>query len=221
MICLVTDRMRLSSGADNVDRLVDLVGAAAGAQIDLVQVRERDLDTRALVALVGRCVRAVEGSRTKVVVNDRADAVVAAGAHGVHLRADSIEASAVRRLLGSEAIVGRSVHTAAEAAAMADADSGIDYLVFGTLYATPSKEAGHRVATFDDLRLACRVAAGVPVLAIGGLTVDRAADVARAGAAGVAGIGLFIPPPGVSADRHLEAIAEALRRTFDTCGAVP
>jgi thiamine-phosphate pyrophosphorylase len=96
----------------------------------------------------------------------------------------------------------------------------VNYLIFGTLYATSSKEAGHRVATFDELRAACRAAAGVPVLAIGGLTVDRAADVARAGAAGVAGIGLFVPPAGVSADRHLQSIAAALRRTFDTCGAV-
>ena len=218
MICLVTDRRRLSAGADGVDRLVDLVGAAARAQIDLVQVRERDLDTRALVALVGQCMRAVEGCRTKVVVNDRAD-VAAGGAHGVHLRADSIGASAVRRLLGSQAIIGRSVHTAAEAATVSKADS-VNYLIFGTLYATASKEAGHRVATFDELRAACRAAAGVPVLAIGGLTVDRAADVARAGAAGVAGIGLFVPPAGVSADRHLQSIAAALRRTFDTCGAV-
>jgi thiamine-phosphate pyrophosphorylase len=219
MICLVTDRMRLSDGDDNIDRLVDLVGAAARAHIHLVQVRERDLDTRALVALVDRCLRAVEGSGTKVVVNDRADVAAAAGAHGVHLRADSIETSAARRLLGSDAIIGRSVHSAAEAAAATSA-GGVNYLMFGTLYDTPSKEAGHRCATFDELRAACRAAAGVPVLAIGGLTVDRAAEVARAGATGVGGIGLFIPPSGMSADRHLETIAEGLRRTFDTCGAV-
>ena len=219
MICLVTDRMRLSAGADNVDRLVDLVVAAARAHIDLVQVRERDLDTRALVALVDRCMRAVEGSGTKVVVNDRADVAAAAGAHGVHLRADSIETPAARKVLGSGAIIGRSVHSAAETAAVTAA-GGVNYVIFGTLYETPSKEAGHRLATFDELRAACRAAVGVPVLAIGGLTVDRAADVARTGAAGVSGIGLFIPPAGVSADRHLQTIAEGLRRTFDTCGAV-
>jgi thiamine-phosphate pyrophosphorylase len=219
MICLVTERRRLSPSADNVDRLVDLVGAAARAGIDLVQIRERDLDTRPLVELVARCVRAVDGSRTKVVVNDRADVALAARAHGVHLRADSIEASAARGLLGSDTIIGRSVHGAAEAAAVTAA-GGVDYLIFGTLYDTPSKDAAHRVATLDDLRAACRAAAGVPVLAIGGLTLDRAADVARAGAAGAAGIGLFVPPAGVSADRHLESIAEGLRGTFDTCGAV-
>ena len=219
MICLVTDRTRLSAGADGIDRLVDLVGAAARARIDLVQVRERDLDTRALVALVGRCLRAVEGSRTNVIVNDRADVALAARAHGVHLRADSVDAPSARGLLGGDAIIGRSVHSATEAAAVAGA-GGVNYLIFGTLYDTPSKEVGHRVATLDELRAACRAAAGVPVLAIGGVTLDRAADVARAGASGVAGIGLFVPPAGVSADRHLQAIAEGLRRTFDTCGAV-
>jgi thiamine-phosphate pyrophosphorylase len=219
MICLVTDRMRLSAGADNVDRLVDLIGAAACANIDLVQVRERDLQTRALVALVERCLRAVEGSRTKIVVNDRVDVAAVARAHGVHLRADSFEPSAARRLLGPDAIIGRSVHSVAEAAAVTIA-GGVDYLIFGTLYQTTSKHAGQRLATCDELGRACRAAAGVPVLAIGGLTVDRAADMARAGAAGVAGIGLFIPPAGVSAGRHLQTIAEGLRSTFDTCGTV-
>lgn len=219
MICLVTDRRRLSSGPDNVDRLVEQVGAAGRARIDLVQVRERDLGTRALVALVGRCVQAVAGSGTKVVVNDRADVAMAAGAHGVHLRADSIDASAARRLLGSDALIGRSVHSPAEAAA-ATSGGGVDYLIFGTLYETPSKETGHRLTTLDALHAACSAADGVPVLAIGGLTLERSADVARAGAAGIAGIGLFISPADVPGEHHLHAVADALRRTFDTCEAV-
>ena len=97
MICLVTDRRRLSIAADDIDRLVDLVAAAARAGIDLIQIRERDLDARQLAALVRRCVDAVEGTGTKVLVNDRADVAIAAGAHGVHLRGDSIAAPAVRR----------------------------------------------------------------------------------------------------------------------------
>jgi len=217
MICLVTDRRRLSSKADDIDRLVDFVAAAARAGIDLIQIRERDLDTRRLTALVRRCVEAAEGTSTKVLVNDRADVAVAAGAHGVHLRGDSIAAAAVRSLTGDGALIGRSVHGAHEASAVSGA-GGVDYLIFGTLYQSAAKSAGHPVATLDELSAACK--AGVPVLAIGGITVERAAESARAGAAGIAGIGLFVPPAGTSDDRHLQTISAELRRVFDTCEAV-
>jgi thiamine-phosphate diphosphorylase len=217
MICLVTDRRRLSTGTDASDRLVDLVAAAARAGIDLIQIRERDLDARRLIALVRRCVEAAEGTSTKVLVNDRADVAVAAGAHGVHLRGDSIAAAAVRSLIGDGALIGRSVHGADEARAVSDA-GGVNYLIFGTLYPTASKKPAHPVTALDELSVACR--AGVPVLAIGGMTVERAAESARAGAAGIAGIGLFVPPAGTSADRHLQTITTELRRVFDTCGAV-
>ena len=218
MICLVTDRRRLSIAADDIDRLVDLVAAAARAGIDLIQIRERDLDGRQLAALVRRCVEVVEGTGTKVLVNDRADVAVAAGAHGVHLRGDSIAAAAVRSLIGDGALIGRSVHGAEEAGAVSRA-GGVDYLIFGTLYHSASKSAPQRVATLHELSVVCQ--AGSPVLAIGGITVERAAEAARAGAAGIAAIGLFVPPAGTSADRHLQNIANELRRAFDTCEAVP
>ena len=217
MICMVTDRRRLSSGDAAMDRLVELVAAAGRAGIDLVQIRERDLDARPLAALVERCVAAVAGTCTQVVVNDRADVAIAAGAAGVHLRGDSIPASVVRRLM-PEALIGRSVHGADEAAAAAAA--GVGYLIFGTLHETASKPAGHRVATIEELRATCRAAAGIPVLAIGGMTIERAAAAARAGAAGVAGIGLFVPAAGETADRHVQMVAAGLRQAFDTCEAV-
>ena len=218
MICLVTDRRRLSTGTDAADRLVELVEAAVRAGVDLVQIRERDLDARALVALVTRCLATAEGTGTKVLVNDRADVAAATGAAGVHLRGDSIGVHAARSLLGDGAVIGRSVHSAHEARLASRA--GVDYLIFGTLFQTASKDDGHPVATFDQLREACDAAPGVPVLAIGGITVERAAGLARCGAAGIAAIGLFVPPPGVSADRHLRAVTAALRRSFDTCEAV-
>jgi thiamine-phosphate pyrophosphorylase len=217
MICLVTDRRRLSILADEIDPIVDLVAAASRAGIDLIHIRERDLNGRQLAALVRRCVDAVEGTGTKVLVNDRADVAVAAGAHGVHLRGDSIAGPEVRSLIGDGALIGRSVHGAAEAAAVSRA-GGVDYLVFGTLYRSASKTAPHRVAALDELSAACQT--GVPVLAIGGITVERAAEVVRAGAAGIAGIGLFVPPAGTSPDRHLQSLAAELRRAFDTCEAV-
>ena len=217
MICLVTDRRRLSLGPDASDRLVDLVGAAAAAAIDLIQIRERDLEGRALADLVGRCLVAVEGTATKLIVNDRADIAAATGAPGVHLRGDSFGVAAARSLLGEHAVIGRSIHRVDEARSTPRAD----YLIFGALYQASSKDPGHPTVTLDDLRSACDAASSVPVLAIGGMTLERAPEVARAGAAGIAGIGLFVPPAGVAADRHLRTIAAQVRRSFDTCGAVP
>jgi thiamine-phosphate pyrophosphorylase len=219
MICLVTDRRRLSDGSVALDRLVDLVAAAANAGVDVVQVRERDLAARALERLVVRCLAAASGTSTKVLVNDRADVALGAGAHGVHLRGDSIGVSAARALVGDRATVGRSVHGAAAAGAEARA-GGLDYLIFGTLYPTPSKDAAYPLASLDDLRAACRLAVGLPVLAIGGVTVERAADLARAGAAGMAGVGLFVPPSWGQVGRHVETVVRQLRRAFDTCEAV-
>ena len=218
MICLVTDRRRLSNGADAVDRLVELVEAAVGAGIDLVQIRERDLDARALASLVKRCVAAAGATRSKILVNDRADVAAATGAGGVHLRGDSIGVSAARTLLGESAVIGRSVHSSREASLASEA--GADYLIFGTLFQTPSKDTGHPLATLDQLREACHAAAGVPVLAIGGITLERVPDLVRCGAAGIAGVGMFLPPAGMSAERHLHTVTAELRRSFDTCEVV-
>jgi thiamine-phosphate pyrophosphorylase len=227
MICLVTDRTRLAAGRDASDRLVDLVTWAARAGVDLIQIRERDLDARDLVALVRRCVAVTEGTRARVLVNDRVDVAVAAGASGVHLRGDSLTAAAARSLLPSGAWVGRSVHRVGEIEAVTQ--GGLDYLIFGTMFDTPSKAQGHPSSTLDQLAAACREAStapnaqgspGIPVLAIGGLTVERAPLVRRAGAAGVAGIGLFVPPPGQNGEHFLQTVVASLRRTFDTCEAV-
>jgi thiamine-phosphate diphosphorylase len=221
LICLVTDRRRLSPENDGQasDRLVELAGEAAKAGVDLIQLRERDLEARDLTSLARRMVAAVDGTSTKIIVNDRADVALAAGAHGVHLRSDSIDAGSMRRLLPSDAIIGRSVHGPGDTADAARA-GGLDYLILGTLFPTASKDVTRALTTIRELSAAC-AATSVPILAIGGLTLERAEEVAKAGAAGVAAIGLFLPPIGVPLGRHLSTHVTSLRRAFDTCGAVP
>lgn len=225
LICLVTDRHRLlgdlagGNGAGAIDRLVELAGAAGRAGVDLIQIRERDLEAGDLTRLVRRCVSAVAGTRSMIVVNDRADVAVAAGAHGLHLRSDSIEAARVRRLVPADFIVGRSVHSVEEAT-VATRAGGLDYLILGTLFPTPSKEANHRLTTMTGLAGACAVVP-IPILAIGGLTLERAEEVASMGAAGIAAIGLFVPPAGQPVAGYLEDVVAELRRVFDTCRAVP
>jgi thiamine-phosphate pyrophosphorylase len=221
LICLVTDRHRLSpetAPAQSLDRLVTLVAAAARAGVDLIQIRERDLEARELATLTERCI-AEAGTLSRIIVNDRMDVALGARAHGVHLRSDSVNAAAVRKLAPADFLIGRSVHSTAEAAEMSDA-GGLDYLVFGTIFPTTSKPAGHPMAGLESLAHSASTLP-VPVLAIGGITLDRAEAVVRSGAAGVAAIGLFIPPAGVPFERHLSATVGTLRRVFDTCGALP
>jgi thiamine-phosphate pyrophosphorylase len=165
------------------------VGWAARAGAHLVQVRERDLEGAALVSLVRRCCDAVRGSRARVVVNDRLDVALAADAHGVHLRADSMPAARVRALCPPGFLVGRSVH-ARDEAVQAEAEGGLDYLIFGTLFPTASKP-GRPAAGPGALASVVR-AVRLPVLAVGGITADNLGGVGAAGAAGYAAIGLFV-----------------------------
>jgi thiamine-phosphate diphosphorylase len=192
---MVTDRRRLtrlrSSGfgaASEEDALVRCVAAAAQAGVDLIQVRESDLEGGALTRLVARCVEAARSTETRVLVNDRFDVALAAGAHGVHLPGHGFSAPRVRAVAPGGFLIGRSVHHASEAARVAE-EGGLDYIVFGTVFPTASK-AG--VAPAGVKGLAAAVAAvTLPVLAIGGVTLQRAPEIARAGAAGVAAIGMF------------------------------
>jgi thiamine-phosphate pyrophosphorylase len=183
---MVTDRRR--AGTEWRSEIPKRVEAAARAGVDLVQVRERDLDGGVLFTLVRDCVDAVAGTPARVVVNERVDVALAAGAHGVHLRGDSFAASRVRALSGPRFVIGRSVHSAEEAAAVSG-QGGLDYLLFGTVFETASK-AGRAAAGVERLRDAA-AATSLPVLAIGGITLDRMEAAAAAGAAGIAAIGLF------------------------------
>lgn len=183
--CLITDRRRLADASG--DALVSNVRAAAAAGVQLIQLRERDLDGRALFDLAERVVGAVRGTSARVLINDRLDVALAARAHGVHLRASSFLPSRVRAITPAGFLVGRSVHSADEATAMAG--EGADYLVFGNVFATASKpgKPGVGLAALQELVRATPL----PVLALGGVTRERVPELLAAGAAGYAAISLF------------------------------
>lgn len=185
VVCMITDRRRLAGGED---ALVQRVATAAKAGVHLVQVRERDLEARDLSRLVARCVAAVHGTRTRILVNDRLDIALTARAHGVHLRGDSMPASRARSLAPIGFLIGRSVHTVAEAVT-AHAEGGLDYLLFGTVFTTASKP-GQAPAGLKSLTDVVD-ATPVPVLAIGGMSSDTAPQLAGTGCAGFAAIGWF------------------------------
>jgi thiamine-phosphate diphosphorylase len=218
LLCLVTDRRRLAArlGCDEVSALEWLViqaRAAAHAGVDFVQIREGDLPAATLVALSRRVRAALEGTAARVLVNDRVDVAIAAGAHGVHLKASSIAPGLARELLPAGATIGVSVH-GADAAARA---GRVDYLVAGAVFATASKPAGWPTLGLAGLVAVVEAAAGVPVLAIGGVEASSARSLRQAGARGMAGIEAFLPaapPDRVEASVH-ETVS-ALRFAFDS-----
>jgi len=189
LIHVVTDRRRFGAGgADALDAFERWLDELVDAGPDVVQLREHHLEARALRRLAGRLVVRARGSRVRVLINDRADVARAAGAAGVHLRADGPPVRRVREIGPAGWIVGRAIHSAAEAVEHREAD----YLLFGTVFPTRSKPDGAPVAGLAGLRLAA-AAVTTPVLAIGGMTAETAREAVRAGAAGVAAVGVFLP----------------------------
>jgi thiamine-phosphate diphosphorylase len=219
LLCLVTDRRRLAPGAASAAAerqcLLEQARYAVAARIDLIQLRERDLSAADLTSLAIDLMRITAGSPTRLVINDRVDVALASGAGGVHLRGDSIPVSAARLLAPSGFLIGRSVHTVSEAAAAADAD----YLIAGTVFSSVSKEPAAPLIGLDGLASIAR-SVTVPVLAIGGITVGRAGELALSGVSGLAAIGLFLGPeharPKLCRAEPVSEMADALRRQFDS-----
>jgi thiamine-phosphate diphosphorylase len=211
VICMITDRRRFGSGGEA--HLVERAALAARAGVHLIQIREHDLEGGELSRLVAGCVDAVRGTRTRVLVNDRLDVALAAGARGVHLRGSSFSGQRARQMTPPGFLIGRSIHTPDDAAHLGG-ESGVDYLIFGTVFETLSKPG---IAGVGTKRLAEAVAATpLPVLAVGGVSLGRLEAVVGAGAAGIAGIGLF-------ADCRIEelpGVLEAVSRAFDSASAV-
>ncbi|HEY7293339.1 MAG TPA: thiamine phosphate synthase [Vicinamibacterales bacterium] len=198
-ICLITDRRRF---ANPIPDLLTQAARAVEAGVDLIQVRERDLDAAALVSLTRSICDLARGSATSVVVNDRIDVALAVDADGVHLRGDSIPTAAARTLMPPPVKIGRSIHSASEAGDAAD------YLIAGSVFPTASKAADTRWLGVDGLRTITSRAKS-PVLAVGGLTLDRLHEIAGAGAAGIAAIGLFCCS-------DLRSLIAEVRARFDT-----
>jgi len=207
VICLITDRHRF--GATWEPPLVERVRAAARAGVHLIHVRERDLAGGPFARLTENCVTAVHGTRARVVVNDRLDVALAAGAHGVHLRGDSMDAARIRRIVPADFLIGRSVHSVGEALAVS-ADGVVDYLIFGSVFQTTSKP-GREAAGLHELA-EVSAATTLPVLAVGGISPARAGAIAGTGASGIAAIGLFADAPIDAVHRIVEQVTLA----FDT-----
>jgi len=186
----VTDRKSLAAGEAGAG-VLGKIRAAIAAGVDWVQIREKDLSAQELLGLARESVTAAGGAR--VIVNDRLDVALAAGAAGVHLGRESLGAREVVSWCRgghapAEFLVGVSCHSLAEAREAERAGAG--YIFFGPVFDTPSKRGMGEPQGLARLGEICRVVK-IPVLAIGGVSEENAAECIRAGAAGIAAIRMF------------------------------
>ena len=209
LLCYVTDRRSLAGApvpAGNL--LLQKIEQAAKAGVDWIQIREKDLSGRELTNLAEQAVLRV-GTGSLVLVNDRLDVAFAAGAAGVHLGENSLSPSEARKLVsrnGAQAdfLVGVSAHSL-EGALQAEL-AGADYVIFGPVYTTPSKASFGEPQGVRRLTEICKRLT-IPVLAIGGITLENAGECTGAGAAGIAAIRLFQDVA------DLAAVVRELRKT--------
>jgi thiamine-phosphate pyrophosphorylase len=180
IVHLITDRR---VAPDLVARTeAALTGTPAGRVA--VHLREKDLRAREQLALARALRQVCHAHGQLLLVNDRLDVALAAGADGIHLPAAGVRIADARRLLGPTALVGVSCHSAEDVARARD--GGASYATFGPVYDTPSKRAFGPPIGLAALRDAARL--GLPLVGLGGVDAARAREVAGAGAAGVAAI---------------------------------
>ncbi len=217
LLCYVTDRRSLPGVAPEAwfSALVQKIEQVASAGVDWVQIREKDLSARELAALTRQILWSTASSSkrrgVRILVNDRLDVALAEHAGGVHLGEKSLPVQEAKRLVQSSSLQGSasgdflfgvSCHSL-EAAQVAES-FGANYIFFGPVFATPFKAGFGAPQGLDRLAEVCRAVA-IPVIAIGGITLQNAASCIHAGAAGLAAIRLF-------QEAHLPAtIIESLR----------
>ena len=176
-LCLVTDRRVCPP-----DELPGRVSAAIAGGVDIVQLRDKDEPGSTLLELA-LALREVARPPAVLLVNERADVAIAAGANGVQLGEAAMPTSAVRPILPDGAIIGRSIHSV-DGAIQAE-QSGADFLLVGTMFATRS-HAGEEPSGRGLLERIRAAGVGIPLLAIGGVTAENVAQVMQAGADGAA-----------------------------------
>jgi thiamine-phosphate pyrophosphorylase len=205
LLCYITDRKSLGAAgvAEPLVPLIQKIEDVAAAGVDWVQIREKDLPAGELASLTRQALAiaaklsAKRTSAVRVLVNDRLDVAIAERAGGVHLGEKSLPVAEAKRLVQTAVrkqvvdesfLIGASCHSL-DSAKAAERD-GADYIFFGPIFATPSKESFGAPQGLERLVEVCHVVQ-IPVLAIGGITATNAGHCFQSGAAGIAAIRLF------------------------------
>ncbi len=174
---------------ENSADILGLIKKAVEHGISMAQIREKNLTARQLFELSAAAAAIVKNSETKLVINDRADIALAAGAAGVHLTSHSLPASVIRKNFPAEFIIGVSTHSLETA--VAAKEQSADFVTFGPVFPTQSKIIYGEPQGVEKLGEAVRALQGFPVFALGGINGSNYREAVQAGAAGIAGISWF------------------------------
>ena len=197
LLYLITDRLAFLRSpeitqADAAWLQLEAIGKAAQAGCQLIQIREKDMNAKALDAFTRAAIRCARPHGARVLVNDRLDIAMAAGADGVHLRVSSIPTREARDLATKKGLndflIGASTHSIAEARLAVD--GGADFIVCGPVYNTASKQAYGPPLGLEHLAEICD-ATPIPAVALGGINLSNYRETLRRGAAGIAAISFF------------------------------
>jgi thiamine-phosphate pyrophosphorylase len=196
--------------------LIEIVGAAVEGGVTLVQLRDKQAEGRALLEQARALKALLDPLAIPLIVNDRVDVAVAAGAAGCHIGQNDLPAEEARAILGPDAILGVSIDRV-EQARVADPDY-VDYVAHGPFAATGTKpDAGAPVGAsgIASVRELCEL----PLVAIGGIDTGNAAEAIRAGADGIAVVSAIMAAADPkAAARELRAVIDAARRVLEGAG---
>jgi len=204
---VVTER-KLTGGRP----LLEVVEESLAGGATIVQLREKDISTRAFLELAFRVKEVTRRHGATFIINDRVDVAMAAGADGVHLGQDDMPLELARRMMGRQAVIGISVSSVKEA--VTAAEGGADYLGVSAIYSTPTKTDAPAIGLggLREIRKAVRL----PLVAIGGIHLGNAADVIRAGADGIAVVSAIMS--AADPRRAARALLEEVKRAKDSSG---
>jgi thiamine-phosphate pyrophosphorylase len=199
-LMLITDRLQAKRD------LLEIIEESCVAGIDAVQIREKDLSDKELMLLVQRAHKITRNHGVPLIVNNAVDVALAAGADGVHLGGRSLPIDAARRIVGDEMLVGASTHDLEEVRVANQ--MGADYLVFGPVFDTPSKQGVVSTTGLEPITELKRNTS-IPIFALGGVKRANLAQILSAGFDGAAAIGEIMAAehPGQVVS-ELRAIAE-------------
>lgn len=177
----ITDRGPLGATTALLTNISDQLSAG----IDMIQLRERDLSARELLALAKAVLRLPNPRGAKLLINDRTDVALASGAAGVHLRGNSAAPSRLRAIAPDSFLIGVSCHSVNEV--LRAQEEGASFAVLAPIFPTPGKGPALGTGPLAEAAGAVKI----PVLALGGITEERIQECMAAGAAGIAGISIF------------------------------
>ena len=186
------------SGLSHREQCVRLIAGG----IDLIQIREKSMNSDELFHDVGECVALCHKHGVRILINDRVDIAIASGADGVHLGQTDMEVREARRLMGADKIIGVSTHNEDELRAALETDA--DYIAIGPVFGTTTKDNPDPTLGIEEFRRLRQMVSGRPVVAIGGINSTNFRDVLSAGADSVAVIGALY-----SRDESIEARIQA------------